>query len=178
MAKDLVNELQNRFGIGDQVRFELDQHGMQRVVIKTKHANAVIYLNGAHITHFQPIGQRPVLFLSGKSNFIPGKAIRGGIPIIYPWFGAKQDDATAPMHGFARTAQWQIEKTDLDANAAELIFSLDSLRYHVRISELLEMILEVRNSSSTPLVFEEALHTYFAVSDAREVGVHGLSNQT
>jgi glucose-6-phosphate 1-epimerase len=151
---------------------------MERAVVKTNHAHAIIYLNGAHITHFQPIGQKPVLFLSGKSNFIPGKAIRGGIPIIYPWFGAKQDDPKSPMHGFARTSHWQVEKTDLDANTAELIFSLDSLRFHVRISDTLEMILEVRNSSATPLIFEEALHSYFLVSDAREIGVHGLSNQT
>ena len=82
------------------------------------------------------------------------------------------------MHGFARTSQWQVEKTDLDANTAELIFSLDSLRYHVRISESLELILEVRNSSPTPVLFEEALHSYFSVSDARQVGIHGLSNQT
>src|SRR5258706_14744578 len=178
MTKVPVSELQQRFGIGDQVRFEADQHGMERAVIKTRHAHAIIYLNGAHITHFQPAGEKPILFLSGKSNFIPGKAIRGGIPIIYPWFGAKQDDPKAPMHGFARTSQWQVEKTQLDANAAELIFSLESLRYHVRIGESLELTLEVRNSSATPLLFEEALHSYFSVSDARQVSIHGLSNQT
>jgi glucose-6-phosphate 1-epimerase len=177
MAKVPVAELQERFGIGDQVHFEADQHGMERAVINTRHALAIIYLNGAHITHFQPIGQKPILFLSGKSNFIPGKAIRGGIPIIYPWFGAKKDDPKAAMHGFARTSQWQVEKTDLDADAAELIFSLESLRFHVRVSESLELTLEVRNSSATPLIFEEALHSYFSVSDAREVGIHGLSNQ-
>ena len=178
MAKVPVAELQARYGIGDQLRFELDQHGMERALIRTKAAHAIIYLNGAHIAHFQPMGERPLLFLSSKSNFTPGKAIRGGIPIIYPWFGAKQDDPSAPMHGFARTSLWEVETTDLDSNSAELVFSLDSLRYHVRISDSLELTLEVRNSSATPLLFEEALHSYFSVSDAREVGIHGLSNQT
>src|SRR5438874_1025607 len=102
----MVKDLQARFGIPDKLRFELDQHNMERAIIKTNEAQATIYLQGAHITHYQPTGHEPLLFLSSKSNFAKGKAIRGGIPIIFPWFGPKKDDPTAPMHGFARTSQW------------------------------------------------------------------------
>src|SRR2546423_9532148 len=121
---------------------------MERAVIKSRHAHAIIYLNGAHITHFQPAGQKPILFLSGKSNFSPGKAIRGGIPIIYPWFGAKKDDPTASMHGFARTSQWQVESTKATDNFIELTFRLDdNLRYLVQVGKSLNLELQVTNSS-------------------------------
>src|SRR5205807_9344732 len=107
----MVKSLNERFAIPNALLFEIDQHGMERAVIKIPQAEAIIYLQGAHITHYQPAGQKPVLFLSSKSNFAPGKAIRGGIPIIFPWFGPKQDDPKAPMHGFARTLQWKVDST-------------------------------------------------------------------
>ena len=74
-------------------------------------AEADIYLQGAHVTHWTPRGQRPVLFVSPKSLFTPGKAIRGGVPGIFPWFGARGDGKPGPAHGFARTSEWAIEET-------------------------------------------------------------------
>jgi glucose-6-phosphate 1-epimerase len=174
----MVKELQKKFGIDKQLRFELDPHDMPRAIIKTDLAEAIIYLNGAHITHYQPAGHAPVLFLSSKSNFIPGKAIRGGIPIIYPWFGPKKDDPTAPMHGFARTSQWQVESTIATANTIQLKLSLNQLRFTISIGRNLHVSLEVYNDSSAPLTFEEALHTYLAVSDVRTCIIAGLTGQT
>ena len=122
----MVKDLNERFGTGEMLRFELDEHGMERAMIKTPAAEAIVYLQGAHITHYQPAGQKPVLFLSSKSHFAPGKAIRGGIPIIFPWFGAKQDDPKAPMHGYARTSAWQVDSSKVSGELVELGLTLDS----------------------------------------------------
>jgi glucose-6-phosphate 1-epimerase len=176
----MVKELNHRFGIRNALHFDLDQHGMERAVVKTPQAEAIIYLQGAHITHYQPAGHKPVLFLSSKSNFAPGKPIRGGIPIIYPWFGAKVDDPSAPMHGFARTGMWQLEHVfDRPPNNIQLSFDLNGqLKFAVIIGRTLGISIGVPNNSSASISFEEALHTYFAVSDVRQVALHGLKGRT
>ena len=73
------------------------------IKVDTPAAQGVIYTNGAHVAEWTPAGARPVLWLSASSVFEPGKAIRGGIPIIWPWFGAGADNDKAPAHGFARS---------------------------------------------------------------------------
>ena len=90
----------------DTVRIEAGQGGLRRLQVRTVHAEAEIYLHGAHLTRYQPRGQKPVLFLSGQSWFEPGKPIRGGVPICFPWFGARQDGRAGPGHGFARLREW------------------------------------------------------------------------
>src|SRR4051794_17302365 len=78
--------------------------GLVSLEINTPIATGRIFLHGAHIAAWQPAGAAPVLFMSRQSHFAPGKAIRGGVPLIFPWFGARAGDAKAPQHGFARTA--------------------------------------------------------------------------
>ena len=100
----------------DTVRIEAGQGGLRRVVVDTALAKAEIYLLGAHVTHFQPRGQKPVLFMSGKSWFEAGKPIRGGVPICFPWFGPRQDGRQGPVHGFARLSEWELtERGDRQA---------------------------------------------------------------
>lgn len=180
-----IEELQSRFAIPNALHFELDEHGMERAVVQTPQAEAIIYLQGAHITHYQPSGHKPVLFLSSKSNFAPEKAIRGGIPIIFPWFGAKKDDPAAPMHGFARTSRWTLvnvyqDEAD-DPGVLELAFLLDlskiEVSFNARFGRTLEMELSVANKSASSFEFEEALHTYLAVSDVRQIEIHGLASR-
>src|SRR4051794_40977818 len=98
-------ELEERFGIADKLQFEETQDGLVRAVITTAEAEADVYLQGAHVAHWTPRGQRPVLFVSSRSDFVAGKAIRGGVPVVFPWFGPGRDEVLAgPSHGFARTA--------------------------------------------------------------------------
>src|ERR1700677_2893658 len=73
--------------------------------ISAPRSTAEIYLHGAHITHFQKNGEPPLLFLSPQSRFGEGEAIRGGIPIILPWFGSREGE---PSHGLARTLTWEM----------------------------------------------------------------------
>lgn len=162
---------------------------MTRVVIHTPQAEARICLHGAHVTHYQPRGDRPVVFMSQRSRFAAGTPIRGGVPIVFPWFGPKAGEPTAPMHGFARIAEWALESVTRGADGSvTLVLSLEvgdathprwphacSLRYRIVIGEGLGLALEVRNRSDAAIIFEEALHTYLAVADVRRVSVTGLA---
>ena len=92
----------------ETVRIEAGRGGLRCLVIGTAQADAEIYLQGAHVTHFQPHGAKPVLFMSAKSWFEPGKPIRGGVPICFPWFGPRQDGKPGAAHGFARLLEWEL----------------------------------------------------------------------
>jgi len=186
-------ELTDTFATENVLAFE--QHGeLIRARVTTPDCTAEFYLHGAHLTHWQPKGQKPVLFLSERSAFAKDKAIRGGVPIIFPWFGARtanefSDRTDGPSHGFARTQEWQLAFAaaagdDLyitltlgpsDASRA-LGFDQFQLVYELRLGIELYMKLTVANLSQTPLHFEEALHTYLAVGDAQQVSIIGLSD--
>lgn len=134
--------------------------------------DADIYLQGAHLTRF-----RDWLFLSSASKFAPGQPIRGGVPIIFPWFGPNKTDANAPQHGLVRTKFWQVE--DVAADAVTLMTRSESWRARMKFgfADELRMRFEVENLSQTPFEFECALHTYFAVDDARNVVISGLDGK-
>jgi glucose-6-phosphate 1-epimerase len=185
-------KLANQFDIPNVLRFQDAPGGLVRAVISTPAAEAELYLQGAHLTRWTPRGKRPVLFLSTKSLFTSGKAIRGGVPIIFPWFGARSDGKPGPAHGFARTTEWAVEGAKLLNNGNVEItlqlapneatrglgFASFLLRSRVTIGSSLEMELETRNEASEPLTFEEALHTYFAVADIHQASVSGLEGTT
>jgi len=187
-----IDALRERYGIPDAVRFEAGPNGLTRVVVVTPQAEAQLYLHGAHVTHYQPRGGRPVLFRSEQSRLAADAPIRGGVPIVFPWFGPKAGDPSAPTHGFARVAEWSVESATQAADGSvELVCCLDSamathpswthaysLRYRVAIGSLLELVLEVHNPSEKPFAFEEALHTYLSVGDARQLSVTGLADTT
>ena len=150
-------------------------------------AVAEIYLNGATVTRYD-FNSKPVLFCSRTSKFETGKAIRGGVPIIFPWFGPHPSDSKLPQHGLARAADWDIDFEKLSRNGEAMVaLRLDStaatravwpydfsLEYYVTVGKRLELELIVTNQSSTDFRFDEALHTYLAVSDVRSVEITGL----
>src|SRR3954462_4974564 len=103
-----VSEINTRFGVPGVVSIEAGNNNMPRVRVANAEAEAEVYLHGAHVTHFQPRGHKPVLFMSGESLFDPAKPIRGGVPLIFPWFGPNASNPKAPQHGFARTTQWTV----------------------------------------------------------------------
>jgi glucose-6-phosphate 1-epimerase len=171
---------------------ETDASGLSKVLISTPACSAEICLQGAHLTSFQPVLGEPVLFLSKRSSFTQGKAIRGGIPIIFPWFGARaanafSDRTDGPSHGFARTSIWQFKSAtmegdegivtltlDPDANSRGLGYDHFRVTYTLRLGKNLNLSLLVENLASSTLLFEEAFHTYFSVSDATKATVTGL----
>jgi glucose-6-phosphate 1-epimerase len=184
-----IDQLQARFGRSGRVRFEPGAGGLARAVVTASESEAHVYLHGAHVTHWQPRGETPVLFLSARSAFAAGKAIRGGVPLIFPWFGARAGDPTAPAHGFARAAAWTLDEVDTpDDGSVMLTLRLDAsdatravwphgfaVRYRVAVGPALALTLEVENADAAPFVFEEALHTYLAVGDVRTAAITGLA---
>ena len=181
-----LRELQETFSIPGVLAFA--QHGeLVRAEVHTAAAEATVYLQGAHLTHWQPAGQRPVLFLSERSEFVPSKAIRGGVPISFPWFAARSDGRPGPSHGFARTQPWEPAFAAMVGDTLHLTLTLGPteqsrafgydhfrLMYELAIGTELRLRLTVVNEGAAPLQFEEAMHTYFAVGDVREAAVLGL----
>lgn len=151
---------------------------LTRIVLSTARDEAHVCRHGAHVTHYQPRDAAPVLFMSRESLFAPGKPIRGGVPVIFPWFGAKPDNPAAPSHGLARISEWNVESSTPAALTLRLNLNEFALCYRVSISGELRLALEVENKSAEPARFEEALHTYLAVSDVRRVTIEGLAGAT
>ena len=126
-----IADLNQTFAIRDHVSFHdrLDDTGrptgLVELRIATATAEATLMTQGAHLVRWNPIGQQPVLYLSPKSSFAPGKAIRGGVPVLFPWFANGWDGKHSPMHGFARISEWTVESTHLDpAGDVHVTFSL------------------------------------------------------
>jgi glucose-6-phosphate 1-epimerase len=163
------------------LHFDAGQGGLTKAVVATPVASGEIYLHGAHVTSWQPAGHKPVLWMSRSSFFQPGKPIRGGVPICFPWFGPNASDPSAPAHGFARTALWEVTEARTSAEGGvslTLQARIDSfsMRFTVEFGSVLQMTLTTESvpGTSTVLRFEDALHTYFSVSDVRNISITGL----
>ncbi|EMI16448.1 aldose 1-epimerase family protein [Rhodopirellula maiorica SM1] len=177
-----VDQLASQFSVTG-IHFTEGNGGLVKAIIETDRCEGEIYLHGAHITHFQPRGKSPVLWMSEKSAFAEGKAIRGGVPICFPWFGPKASDPDAPGHGYARIRTWDLlaaENNDDGDVSLTLGIAIDDfeLKYTATFGRSLGMSLRVTLSdqASEPASFEEALHTYLAVEDIHQVVVEGLES--
>ena len=162
--------------------------GLPIVRVTTEAATAQISLYGAQVTQWKPAGAEEVLFLSEKSYWETGHAIRGGIPVCFPWFGDKADDSQAPKHGFVRTKQWRLDSLSaLQDGAVTLVCITESdattrpwwphdfcVAYRITVGVKLRLELTVINRGKTAMRFEEALHTYLRVGRVEEVAVRGL----
>jgi glucose-6-phosphate 1-epimerase len=186
-----LKHLNDHFAIPGVLSFD-EAHGLTRVNVTAPAATATIYLQGAFLAHWQPRGQEDVLYMSKKSDMEQGKPMRGGVPIAFPWFAvdSKQDRVhgkPGPSHGFARLQDWTLSFAAQSGDDVHLTFTLgptemsremgfDKFRcaFELTIGKSLTMKLAVANDESQPLVFEEALHTYFHVADVRQVTVTGL----
>src|SRR3974390_3349364 len=103
-----IEELNERFGIPGTVRMDQGNGGLPRLRISTTAGAGEIYLHGAQVTSWRPAGGDEGIFLSERSHWEDGKAIRGGIPVCFPWFRGKADNSGAPAHGFVRSRQWTL----------------------------------------------------------------------
>jgi glucose-6-phosphate 1-epimerase len=182
-----ISEWNERFGIQDVAEIIAGRGGLAMVRVTTEAARAEIYLHGAQVTSWYPAGADEVLFLSTQSRFEDGKAIRGGIPICFPWFRGKADDAKAPAHGVVRTKEWELTGIVRDDDAVTVALATENddagrrwwphefhVEYRVKVGARLSMSLTVVNTGGTAMRFEEALHTYHRVGDAERVRVIGL----
>jgi len=177
-------------------KFELERPGVEQVLVNglaavqvsSKSASGLVFLQGAQLAAFQPAGQEPVIWMSENANYAPGKALRGGVPICFPWFGAHPEQREFPAHGFARTRAFEYRGARVDsAGRTELEFVLESdeqtrvwfpyaftARLRIALGQTLGLKFLVSNRDTQPFAFEEALHSYFAVADVTQAAVRGL----
>jgi glucose-6-phosphate 1-epimerase len=171
-----------------RVSFTDGQGELPMLEITTAISRAELYLNGAHVTHFSRAGEPPLLFMSHCSRFDAGQPIRGGIPVIFPWFGPREGMA---QHGFARNKTWELKEFAPAADGSVSVrlrlpdcpeassFPPLTADYVVTVSDRLRLELIVTNQSAEEsLTFENCLHTYLEVSDITAVSVTGLKGAT
>jgi glucose-6-phosphate 1-epimerase len=180
-------ELDRRLGIPGIARVCEGNGGQPRVQITGSFGDGQVYLHGAQVTSWKPAGHDEVLFMSTKSRWEDGQAIRGGIPICFPWFRAKAGDTHAPAHGFVRTKMWQLESIVGNERGVTLSMFTGSdehtrrwwpgefrLLHRVTFGSELRLELVCTNTGTTPLRFEEALHTYNRIAKIEDARLHGL----
>src|SRR5271157_2056375 len=179
-----TTQWQKTLEIPGRVLFSEGNGDLARLQITTAWSNAEVYLHGAQITHFEGKKEPPVLFMSQLSRFNEGSPIRGGIPIIFPWFGSREGQ---PSHGFARTQTWELREVaqlptggvslrlSLPDSPSAALFQKFSADYSITIGKTLMAELSVANlSPHQDFTFENCLHSYFAVGDISAVSVTGL----
>ncbi len=168
-----------------------EQTPLECLEIKNDVSEVIIMLQGAHIVHFHSRGNKPLLWLSETALFEEAKAIRGGIPLCWPWFGAHPSDPDLPNHGFARTSLWKhINTEELSKEETRVTLGLseseESLRLwpyrfelvlEIRISNDLELSLTTINRDDKPFALTQALHTYLSVEDIRSTHIEGLDKK-
>jgi len=182
-----VAQSYRRFEIPGIAQLVEGNGGLPMVRVTSPEASGEMYLHGAHVTSWKPQGADEVIFLSSRSKFESGRAIRGGVPICFPWFGGKADDPKAPAHGFVRAKSWQLESIAQTGGAVTVAMFTESnedtkkwwpaefrLVHRVKFGSELVLELELTNTGKTSLRFEEALHTYHRVGSIEAARVRGL----
>lgn len=164
-------------------RRQLDE--LEVIVVDHPQVKASFALQGAHLLSWKPNGEEEVLWLSNNTPFKTGVALRGGVPICWPWFGPAAQKGL-PSHGFARNLPWTLKAHNEDDNGVVLTFELQSnaetrqlwphdftLLARFKVGATCEIELEAHGEFETT----SALHTYFNVGDIAAVKVSGLGDR-
>lgn len=180
MQENQSIEQWSAFAIPGVLSVEAGEGGQPRVAVKSDVCEGHVYLHGATVAHWQPRGEKPVIFVSRSSIYDGVHAIRGGVPICFPWFGPNESDPSLPSHGYARTKAWELVGTRDTDTGCSIAFATDiegfHLDYTVTMGQKLHMVLNVTNTRDVEQTYESALHTYFHVDDVKRASVSGLEN--
>lgn len=184
-----VLTLNQRFGAAGRLLFREGPGGMPIAVLIAPQGSCEISLYGGQVLTYRVLGFQDTLWLSPLATFEEGKAIRGGVPICWPWFGAapKGFPEGTPSHGFARKSLWKVASTSYGARDTEMTLVLTDaeatdpawphryeLKLTVTLADCLTLELQTRNMDDVPFTYSEALHTYIRVGDAREISLIGI----
>lgn len=170
--------------IPGRVTFMEGKGELPKAQVKTGWSSAEVYMDGAQVTHFARNDEPPILFLSQLSRFQTGQPIRGGVPIVFPWFGSREG---GQMHGFARITTWELKeiaplpsgavtlRLQLPESAESALWPTFTAEYLITVGETLILELVITNTSAEQdFTFENCLHSYFWVGDINAVSVSGL----
>lgn len=154
-------------------------HGVDALLVETPAAEGVLLLDGAHLISYVPAGQQDLLWMSPTSEFGPGVPVRGGIPLVGPWFGPGRDLARTVKHGWLRNIRWELVSARREGDDVELTLRTPEDAVAVRgeavfrLGARLDVDLTL-TAGPRPVELEAALHTYLAVGDVREIEIRGL----
>jgi glucose-6-phosphate 1-epimerase len=165
------------------------RNGLDVVELETAASTAAIALQGAQVLSFVPRGGADRLWVSERARWAAGVALRGGIPLCFPWFGPHPTERGFPAHGFARTRVWRLANVaELDDGRVRATLALDAdgatkalfpypfeARLMVTVGDELSLAFEVTNPGAVGFDYELALHSYFAVPDVAAIAIEGLS---
>jgi len=190
MAKDVAVSSAARGGVElKDWRLDAGVGGLPRLTLECGEVFAELYLNGAHLTAFENRARGLSMFFVEPGALLPGRAIKGGVPLVFPWFGPHTAEKGFPRHGFARNLSWAVagetrsgeargialELVDNDCTKVLWPFAFQA-RLEVRVESLaVEMRLITINTGKAPFTCENALHAYFAVGDVRAIAVEGVA---
>lgn len=190
-SAERLDELNANFSVENQLRFARGPGGLLIAIIDNAYCHAEISLYGGHVLRYQSNSGKPVLWVSDHAIYERGKAIRGGIPVCWPWFGASATHKNHPSHGFARIEEWDVTGASaLDDGATRLELTLVdndntralwpnpfALSATITAGNALRVDLTAKNTGDNLIVCGAALHSYFAVDDIAKASVSGLEGR-
>ncbi|MBR6802791.1 MAG: D-hexose-6-phosphate mutarotase [Kiritimatiellae bacterium] len=187
-----VDTLNKHYGTLGRIAFRQSPGGHPIAILIAPQGVCEISLYGGQILSYRVLGFQDALWLSPLAEFEDGKAIRGGIPVCWPWFGKAPDTfpPNTPSHGFARRSLWRVVGAEYASRETQLILELTEndatdkvwpyayrLTLTVTLGDCLTVHLQTRNLSDKPFTYSEALHTYLRVGDARNISLHGIQEK-
>lgn len=187
-----IDELDEKFSIEGEIGFAELENDLIFITVSNKHADADICLYGAHVTSFRPHNSMEILWMSPDSSFEVGKAIRGGIPVCFPWFGPHKTDPEKPQHGFGRLMYWDVlEAKTIPSGETMIRMQLSSseetkaywphdfrAEMVITVGQTLTVTLKVTNTSANAFEYSCALHTYYYLSALENLTIEGLKGTT
>lgn len=187
-----IAQLNSEYAIAGQLGFIEGQGGLPCIRINNAAASALVSVYAGQVLSFRPAGEPDdLMFLSKKAYYQTGKAIKGGVPVCWPWFGADPEGLGRPAHGFVRNRLWDVLGTGVTADGAtHVTLGLTDtpetqavwphafhLALEITIGSTLGLKLVTRNTGSQTFSVTQALHTYFSVGDIGRTRVTGLENR-
>ena len=185
-------QLNQNYGLGGQVNVVAGKGGWPYLEVANEQATALISLYGGQVLAFKPrTATQDLMFVSDNAYYQTGKAIKGGTPICWPWFGPDPKGLGRPSHGFVRNRLWEVKSTQsLPSGATQIVLGCSdtdetrelwpyafALTIEITVGNTLELALVSRNMGDRPFDITQALHTYFTVGDITQVAVLGLDGK-
>lgn len=192
MADRLAREAAHgnrEFGIAGAIGIAVSPLGGLVAVLAYHGARATVALDGGQVLSYVPAGGGEVLWLSPLARLGTGKAVRGGIPVCWPWFGPHPTSTGLPAHGVVRTARWRVVETAHEASGVRVRLGWSapegavppglpdnrlSVRLDVTLGRRLSLGLTTENGGARPVEITGALHSYFRIGDIGVTAVTGL----
>lgn len=161
------------------------------LTLKNAHGEAKVALFGGHVISYIPsCDNQERIWISENALLDGSKAIRGGIPVCWPWFSDDHGQAlgSLPSHGFVRTQHWTLTRQSSTHSEDWVVLvpgtttgpgfnAKAKLELRVSLAERLHISLCTTNLDQFPFKLGCALHTYFKVDEISTSSLRGLTGQ-